>query len=85
MTDEIYINTYNEEFIYSWNANMDFQLCLDYHSVITYIADYYGKDESNTSKFIKEAIKNCKNMEIKESWNVPKLWFPMFSFCLGCA
>ena len=42
-TDEIFVNNYNEEWMLNWNANLDFQLCLDYYSVITYITDYYAK------------------------------------------
>ena len=32
--DEIYVNNYNEEWIISWNENMDLQLCLDYFAVM---------------------------------------------------
>ena len=53
---EIYANTYNKEWLTAWNANMDIQLCLDYFAVITYIADYYAKDDSGTLKYIKEAL-----------------------------
>ena len=43
--NEIYINNYNAEWIVNWNANMDLQLCLDCYAVITYISDYYNKDD----------------------------------------
>ena len=43
-TEEIFVNSYNPEWIQNWNANMDFQICLDYFSIITYITDYYTKD-----------------------------------------
>ena len=36
--DEIYVNNYNREWILSWNANMDIQLCLDFFAIITYIS-----------------------------------------------
>ena len=40
---ERYINGYNPEWLRAWNANMDFQFCLNPHAVITYITDYMGK------------------------------------------
>ena len=59
--NEIYVNNYNPEWIISWNANMDLQLCLDYYAIITYICDYYSKDDSGTMKHIKEALKKAGN------------------------
>ena len=59
--DECYVNNYNAEWILSWNANMDLQLCLDYYAVITYISDYYSKDDSGTMGHIKEALKKAQN------------------------
>ena len=32
---EIFINSYNIEWIRAWDGNMDMQPCLDYHDVIT--------------------------------------------------
>ena len=48
-----------------WNGNMDLQLCLDFFSVITYITDYYSKDETGTMKIINEALKqnDCKDVK----------------------
>ena len=57
--NEIYVNNYNPEWILSWNANMDLQLCLDYYAIITYICDYYSKDDSGTMRHIKEALKKA--------------------------
>ena len=42
-TDEIFVNSYNPHWIKSWNANMDFQITLDFFSIITYITNYYTK------------------------------------------
>ena len=36
---------------------MDIQLCLDFFAVITYISDYYSKDDSGTMQYIKDALK----------------------------
>ena len=34
--DEIFTNTYNPEWIKSWNANMDMQFCMDFFAIITF-------------------------------------------------
>ena len=43
--DEIYINSYNIEWIRAWNANIDIQPCFDHFAVLTYVTEYFGKDE----------------------------------------
>ena len=63
--DECYVNNYNAEWILNWNANMDLQLCLDYYAVITYISDYYSKDDSGTMGHIKEALKKAGNESLQ--------------------
>ena len=42
---ETYVNTYNKEWLTAWDANMDLQLCFDFYAIITYISDYYTKDD----------------------------------------
>ena len=56
--------TYNPEWISTWNGNLDFQLCLDYFAVITYISDYYCKDDSGTMKMLQEALKQSMNEDL---------------------
>ena len=63
--DEIKVNLYNPEWILCWNGNMDIQPCLDFFGVITYITDYYMKDDSGTLKFIKEVLDKSANESIK--------------------
>ena len=63
--DEIMVNTYNPEWICAWNGNMDFQLCLDYFAVITYISDYYCKDDSGTMKMLQEALKESMHEDLR--------------------
>ena len=63
--DECYVNNYHSEWILNWNANMDLQLCLDYYAVITYISDYYSKDDSGTMGHIKEALKKAGNESLQ--------------------
>ena len=53
---ETMINNYNSEWIKAWSGNMDLQVCLDFFAVITYITDYYLKDETGTLKFIQQAL-----------------------------
>ena len=63
--DEIYVNNYNIEWLLCWNANMDLQLCLDFYAVITYISDYFSKDDSGTLGYIKEALRKADNESLK--------------------
>ena len=35
--DEIYINSYNPEWLQAWDGNIDIQPCTDFFGVITYI------------------------------------------------
>ena len=63
--NETMVNTYNPEWISAWNGNMDMQLCLDYFAVITYISDYYCKDDSGTMKTLQEALKESMNEDLR--------------------
>ena len=40
--DEVFINSYNIEWLRAWDGNMDIQIVLDYFAVITYVTDYYA-------------------------------------------
>ena len=60
--DEMYINNYNPEWLRAWNANIDIQLCFDFFAVITYITEYFTKDESETSAFLNIAAKQFSEM-----------------------
>ena len=64
--DEIYVNSYNIEWLRAWNANMDLQVCLDFFAVITYITDYYSKDASGTMRIINEALKKNECKDVKD-------------------
>ena len=63
--DEIYINSYNIEWLRAWNANLDIQPVLDYFAVITYVTDYYAKDDTGTMEIIKAVLSqtDCKDMK----------------------
>ena len=60
--DEMFINNYNPEWLRAWNANIDIQLCFDIFTGITYITEYFTKDESGTSAFLSIAAKKCSEM-----------------------
>ena len=64
--DELFINSYNIEWIRAWNGNMDIQIVLDYFAVITYVTDYYSKDESGTMELIKAVLDQLDAKDIKE-------------------
>ena len=70
--DEIFTNNYNPEWLKCWNANMDMQFCGDYFAVITYITDYYMKDESGILPFIKDALKQNDDHSLREKLNLVK-------------
>ena len=64
--DEIYINSYNIEWIRAWNGNMDIQIVLDYFAVITYVTDYYSKDDTGTMEVIKFVLEQSNAKDVKE-------------------
>ena len=45
---------------------MDIQPCLDYFGVITYITDYYMKDDSGTLKLIQDVLDKASDEPIKK-------------------
>lgn len=63
---DVFVNNYNPEWIRAWNANMDLQVCLDYYAVLTYITDYYMKDDSGTMQFLLDATKEFTGNNITE-------------------
>ena len=73
--DEINVNLYNPEWIICWNGNMDIQPCLDFFGIITYITDYYMKDDSGTLKFIQEVLNRSGDAPYKDKLNLVKNTF----------
>ena len=73
--DEINVNNYNPEWIMCWDGNIDIQPCLDFFGVITYITDYYMKDDSGTLTFIKDVLDKSNNASMKEKLNLVKNTF----------
>ena len=55
---EIFVNSYNIEWIEAWDANMDMQPCFDYHATITYITDYFAKDDTGLMQVINSVLQH---------------------------
>ena len=64
--DEIFINNYNPEWILAWDGNIDIQPCFDFFAVITYITEYYTKDDSGTMDLLLKALKETECESLKE-------------------
>ena len=64
--DEVYVNSYNKEFIRAWDGNMDFQFVLDPFAVSTYVVDYVSKDDTAVARKMQEALKNEKNLDLRQ-------------------
>ena len=57
------VSTTTKRFIRAFQANMDLQFCLDAYAVVTYVCDYWSKDETGMTEFLKEALKEAKSWE----------------------
>ena len=67
---EMFVNNYNSEWVKAWRGNMDLQVCLDFFTVITYITEYYTKDDTSTMKFLMDALKGSEAEDLKDKMNV---------------
>ena len=63
---EIYVNSYNVEWIEAWDANMDMQPCFDYHATITYITDYFAKDDTGLMQVINSVLRQDASENTKD-------------------
>ena len=64
--DELYVNNYSPEYIEAWNGNIDWSPVFDFFAVVTYVTEYFTKDESGTTSFLAEASKQIKNLPVKD-------------------
>ena len=64
--DEIYINSYDAEWIQAWDGNIDKQPCFDFFAVITYVTEYYSKDDTGTMEVLRQVIENNPDDTTKE-------------------
>ena len=68
--DETSINNFNTEWLRAWNANIDIQICLDYHAVVTYITDYYSKCETELVKMIQAVLDKSHATDNKDKMKI---------------
>ena len=69
--DEIYVNSYNPEWARAWNGNTDLQVCLDYFAVITYISEYYSKDDTGLMSKLLDMLKGSNYETLKDKTALP--------------
>ena len=62
----MYVNSYNPEWIMAWDGNIDIQVCLDFFAVITYITEYFLKDETKTMEILRQVVANNPDDDTKE-------------------
>ena len=64
--DELMVNPYNPEITLAWDGNTDFQFCFDFYAIITYITEYFTKDDNGAAKFMIETLKASSCTDLKE-------------------
>ena len=64
--DEIWVNSYNPEITRAWNGNTDFQIVLDYYAIISYIFEYFTKDDTGVLQVLINTLKATENKDLKE-------------------
>ena len=63
---EMYINSYNPEWARAWNGNTDLQVCFDYFAVITYITEYFCKDDTGLMVKLTDLVKKSECPTLKD-------------------
>lgn len=58
--NETYVNNYNPALLLAWKANIDIQFCLDHYAVVTYVSDYFTKDDSGLTQVLQKAVNESK-------------------------
>ena len=63
--DELMVNPYNPEITMAWDGNTDFQFCFDFYAIITYITEYFTKDDDGVIKIMVDTLKasDCKDLK----------------------
>ena len=64
--DELFVNSYNPEWARALNGNTDLQVCLDFFAVITYITEYFTKDDTGMMSKLIEMLKKSECGTLKE-------------------
>ncbi|XP_034567817.1 uncharacterized protein LOC117832690 isoform X2 [Notolabrus celidotus] len=55
---DCWVNPYNPHLLEAWDANIDVQFVLSYHSLIRYICTYMCKSENSVSQYLQTLIQN---------------------------
>ena len=69
---EIFVNTYNKEWLKAWDGNMDMQICLDYYVVVTYITEYVTKIDNQLMNSLVKAVKENGGSSLVEMMKIVK-------------
>ena len=64
--DELNVNSYNPEITQAWNGNTDFQFCFDLYAIITYITEYFVKDDSGVVKNLVNTMNANEDTDLKD-------------------
>lgn len=64
--DECNVNSYNPEVTRAWGGNTDFQICLDFFAIVTYITEYYTKDDTGIVKTLVNTLKAAGPSDLKK-------------------
>ena len=64
--DELMVNSYNPEITMAWDGNTDFQFCFDFYAIITYITEYFTKDDTGVVKILVDTMKASDSVDLKE-------------------
>ena len=59
---EVYVNNYNEIYLYAWRANIDVQICTDPYAVVSYISDYLSKADAELTRHMRNALFETKGL-----------------------
>ena len=50
----------------AWGGNTDFQICLDFFAIVTYITEYYAKDDTGVLKTLVNTLKASGSTDLKK-------------------
>jgi hypothetical protein len=64
--DELMVNSYNPEITMAWDGNTDFQFCFDFYAIITYITEYFMKDDTGVVKVMVDTLKASDCSDLKD-------------------
>ena len=69
--DEIWVDSHNPEITEAFNANTDVQICIDFYAIITYITEYFVKDDSScVAGQLLNSLKQNEDEDLKEKMKI---------------